>query len=104
MKPSFIRQWVVLAAVLFSLGSQMGWNLYADYNAANSREQARLAAQAKVVDANLSRQLDASDRALNSIRSDLPYLSGQKDSGNRVKRRLQFMREAMPGTRAITLA
>jgi PAS domain S-box-containing protein len=88
---------------LLTLGGAVGWNLYAEYHAIDVQERRRLAAQTKVVDENLEHQLTATHHALNSIRSDLPKLKEQKDGLAQLNHRLQFMRDAMPTTRAITV-
>ena len=96
-------QWSSLGAALLILGALIGRNIYAEYKSVDLNERERLATQARVVDENLSRQLVATNLALNAIRSDLPYLNAQKDGKAQLDRRLQAMREAMPGMRAITL-
>jgi PAS domain S-box-containing protein len=97
------HQWILLTALLLTLGGAVGWNLYAEYHAIDVQERRRLAAQTKVVDENLEHQLTATHHALNSIRSDLPKLKEQKDGLAQLNHRLQFMRDAMPTTRAITV-
>ncbi|HIJ62712.1 MAG TPA: PAS domain S-box protein, partial [Rhodospirillaceae bacterium] len=100
---SFISQRLWLGAALFILGSVMGGNLYSDRISIDARERERLATQARVIDENLGRQLVATHLGLNTIRGDLPYLKAQKDATALVNRRLQAMRDATPGMRAVTI-
>lgn len=99
----FGRQWFLLIAALLALGCTVGWLLYAEYHTMEVQERQRLIAQTKVVEENLEHQLTATHHALNSIRSDLPKLQEQKDGPAQLNHRLQFMRDAMPTTRAITV-
>ena len=101
--PLFYAQWLLLAAALLILGGVIGWNLYSERNTIDAREREWLSTQAKVIDENLGRQLIATNSALDSIRNDLPNLKAQKDGKARVNHRLQAMREAMPGIRALTI-
>ena len=100
---SFDRQWLLLGTALLLLGGAVGWNLYAEYRDIGIQERERLIAETKVVDENLEHQLIATHHALSSIRSDLPKLRAQKDGLAQLNHRLQFMRDAMPTTRAITV-
>lgn len=100
---SYLAQWLLLGCGLLILGGFVAWNLYAAYSTADVLERERLTAQARVIDQNLTRQLVAMNLALESIRADLPYLNTQTDAQRLITRRLQAMREAMPGTRAITI-
>ncbi len=95
--------WRVLGVGLFILAGTLGWSLYGEYSSTDARERERLMAQAKVVEENLNHQLLATNRALDAIRNDLTALRAQQGGMTLVTNRLNAMREAMPGTRAITL-
>jgi diguanylate cyclase (GGDEF)-like protein/PAS domain S-box-containing protein len=99
----FARQWLFLGAGFLGLGGFVGWDLHNERNSIETLERERLATQARVVDENLARQLVATNLVLNSIRGDLPFLNAQKGGKALVRSRLQTMREAMPGIRALTL-
>ena len=99
----FARQWLFGATALLALGSVIAWNIYSEHRAIDARERERLSVQAKVIDENLGRQLTAMNSALDSIRNELPYLEAQKDGSAQIKSRLQAMREAIPGIRALTI-
>ena len=88
---------------LLALAGAIGENLYLDHRDIEARERERLAIQARVIDDNLSRQLAATNLGLASIRGDLPFILSQRDDGALLKRRLQAMRQAAPGMRAVTL-
>lgn len=100
---SYLTQWLLLGTALLILGTFIAWNLYSEYRSTDAVERERLSTQAKVINENLGRQLISTNLALDSIRSDLPYLSAQKDGKLLISQRLQAMREAMPGIRAITI-
>ncbi len=99
----FARQWLILTAALLVLGSIIGWNIYSEHGAIDARERERLFVQAKVIDENLGRQLTAMNSALDSIRNELPHLEARKGGNEQIQRRLQAMRQAIPGIRALTI-
>jgi diguanylate cyclase (GGDEF)-like protein/PAS domain S-box-containing protein len=101
--PSPSAQWLLLIATLLLLATAIGWNSFTEYRFIEARERERLSTQARIVDENLGRQLVATHLALDSIRSDLPYLQAQKDRAALINRRLQSTREAMPGMRAVSI-
>ena len=95
------RQWLILGAALLLIGSLIGWNLYANHNAADVREREWLSHQAGIIDQNIRGQLLATNHGLDSIRDDLPFLKKQQDSKVLVNRRLQAMSKIMPGVRTL---
>ncbi len=100
---SIFAQWLSLSAVLLSIGAVIGLDLYYEYKEIDKRERGQLATQARVVDENLARQLHATDKVLDSIRSDLPGLMAARDGNAQVIHRLQSMTEAMPGMRTLLI-
>ncbi len=97
----FIREWLFFAAALLMLGGGVGWSLYADRQELEDEERERLSRRAKMIDENIRRQLFATNRALESIRRDLPLLKAQKDSTGLINDRLQALVEVMPGVRTL---
>ena len=95
------REWLFLAAALLMLGGGMGWSLYADRQELEDEERERLSRRASMIDENIRRQLFATNRALESIRRDLPLLKAQKDSTDLINDRLQALVEVMPGVRTL---
>jgi PAS domain S-box-containing protein len=99
----FIRQWLFLCAALLSLGALLAWSLYDEHNKIDIRERERLSASTRIIDENLSRQLLATNLAIDSIRKDLPFLRAETDGKAQIDRRLQAMNDAMPGVRALLI-
>ena len=97
----FIREWLFLAAALLMLGGGVGWSLYADHRELEDEERERLSRRANMIDENIGHQLFAINRALESIRRDLPTLKMQKDSTGLINDRLQALTEVMPGVRTL---
>jgi len=96
-------QWLLLAAVLLLVGGGTGAHLYADLRATDAGERVRLASYGKIVEANLRDQLRSTSNMLKSIRSDLPYLSAQKEGVALVNHRLESMSNVMPGVRTLLM-
>ena len=96
-------QWLILVIALAILGGVIGANFHFDREHINRTERDRLGTQVRVVGDNLVRQLSELNSALDSIRNDLPGLMRLSDGNAALSHRLQFMREAMTGTRAITV-
>jgi hypothetical protein len=99
----FFLEWLFFGAAMLMLGGYIGQVLYADHKRIGAEERQHLLAQAEIVDQNLGRELTAVDRSLASIRDELPTLKAQKNSKFLIHRRLQAIRDAMPGVRAVTL-
>ena len=96
-------QWQLLAAVLLLVGGGIGAHLYADHGAIDAGERVRLASYGKIVEANLRDQLRSTSNMLKSIRSDLPYLSVQREGVALVNHRLKSMSTVMPGVRTLLM-
>ncbi len=96
-------QWLLLAAALLLVGGVTGGHLYADHGAIDAGERVRLASYGKIVEANLRDQLRSTSNMLKSIRSDLPYLSAQKEGVALVNHRLESMSNVMPGVRTLLM-
>lgn len=65
-------EWMLLDGVLLAVGAALLWGGYQEHEAVRIREEQRLLAQARMIDVNLHRQLDALNRALLSIRALMP--------------------------------
>jgi len=94
-------QWLLIAAVLLLIGSTVGLSLFTEHNSIDAGERQRLVVQAKVINDNLGAQLHATNHALESIRSDLPALTGRADGKELINRRLQAMSDSMLGMRTL---
>ena len=91
--------WAILALAVLALAGLIGLDRYSAYRGVIADEAQRLAQQAAIVDANLSRRLQTTDRALTSIREWLPRLSALPDGRTLVNQRLQAMVDSMLGVR-----
>ncbi len=97
------KEWFILAVALLTLGGYIGWSLVEQRAAIESGERSHLAAQAKIVDDILSRQLDAVSRVLVSTRNELPRWQKQPDGLAQASHRLRAFTEAMPVVRTMTI-
>jgi len=100
---AFPIEWALLLSALLLLAGSIGWSLYEERLAIDQRERERLVTQAKVIHDNLSRQLDAINRALLSVRESLPEWQRESDGMARAGRRLMAFADAMPGVRTMTV-
>lgn len=101
-KPYRHKPWLALLLSLLVVGSILVYTMYKEHGRIEQREQERLSAQAKVIDANLTLQLYGVYRALEEIRKELPFWKGE--SGQRLaNHRLSDMAEAMPGIRTFLI-
>lgn len=72
--PSDRALWSVLVLVLLGLAGILGADLYAEYRHDHARERASIEKVAAMVELNLSRSLQTTSDALDSIRDELPWL------------------------------
>ena len=99
----FVVEWLLLGGALLLIGALTGyaaWHAYADIE---SRERERLLGQAQVVDANLSRQLDAVSHVLRVLQAELVERMAQPGGVERVGRQLHAIVEAMPSLHALSV-
>lgn len=88
-----IRQhWLALLIALALLGSIVAYNLITMRQRIISQEQQRLTIQARVIDKNIERQLEATSLALEGIIKDLPTLNPVQ-----ANKRLSVLADAMLG-------
>jgi PAS domain S-box-containing protein len=99
----FFVQWLILGMALLILGGIIGYYVNDEYNLLDVRERERLTSHARVLDANIGRQLYATNQALTGIRNDLSNRQATQDGKMAMGRRLQAINAAMPGTRTISV-
>lgn len=87
--------------MLLALGALLGYHLYVEYDHVDAFERERLSAQARVVDENMARKLDAINRTLVGIRSDLPRWGKLKDGREHAVHHLKMLSDAMIGVRTL---
>ena len=79
----------------------MGAHLYFEYRTIDAAERERLQSYGKIVADNLSHQLRSTSNIVKSIRSDLPYLSSQREGVAFVNRHLKSVSDGLPGVRTL---
>ena len=96
----YLKPWVLLATVWLFVAGVLGFHLVLQREKAAEAESDRLAAQARVVEENLTRQLVGASAALAGVRYDIE--SGDRDvSHDFAPLRLKTLSDAMPGIRAM---
>lgn len=100
-RTQFAVQWAILAVVLAASIGLVAYELYVERTNATLREQERLLAQARVVDQNLVRQLESTDKVLTRLRDEL----AGRTAGGRFpaadNSRLAALQQAIPGVRTL---
>ena len=99
----FTTQRVVLLGVLFLLGSFLAWTLHSEHGAVSAREKKSLTNSAKIIHDNLGRQLFAINRALLSVRDDLPHWLKEKEGLGDASRNLAAFTDSMTGVRTMNI-
>lgn len=99
----FIVEWLLLLGALLVLGGFIAFTAFENHAKIEKREIERLTSQVRVINDNLGRQLDAINRALTSIRSEIPFWVSQKDGMDMATRRLKAFVDAMPGVRTLAI-
>lgn len=104
--PSDRARWSGLVLLLLGLAGALGFDLYAEYRSAYASEREHVDKAARTVEVNLSRNLQTTSDALESIRDELPWLLSQQiehNDNNLLNRRLQAMAVAQTGVRSLLL-
>lgn len=100
-RTQFAVQWAILVVVLVTSFGLVAYELYVERANAALREQARLLAQARVVDQNLAKQLESTEKVLTRLRDELrgrPEGDRYPADGNS---RLAILEQAIPGVRTL---
>lgn len=100
-RSQFTAQWAMLFFVLVASFGLVAYDQYVEHDSTTLREQTRLLAQARVVDQNLAKQLEGTDKVLISLRDELAL----RHEGNRFpaadNSRLAALELAIPGVRTL---
>ncbi len=102
-RASFGLHWLVLIALLLPLllaGLGYSWS---QHQYIEQQERQRMRTMLRVLDENLTQQLQAASSALDTIQSDLGYLMGQASRQEFLNRRMEALTKALPGVRTILL-
>jgi PAS domain S-box-containing protein len=98
----FKLQWLMLGCTLSMIGGLSLSFLLQQRQLIEDNEHDRLQAQARIVDKNLSKQLEAASMALRGVLKDLPLFAGPAGVQS-ANRRLTLLSDAMPGIRTMFL-
>ncbi len=90
-------EWGLLALALFVAAALIGYELQQGHSSIDATERDRLAVQARVIEDNLSQQLDGINKALGSLRAQYarPAIEGAAETSSRLK----ILSDAIPGVR-----
>ncbi|MEY5100659.1 MAG: hypothetical protein RJA36_3378 [Pseudomonadota bacterium] len=95
--------WAVLTLAFLGAAAGLGYDLYAEQRSIVENERHRLAHQSEVVQVSLSRQIQVTSNALDTMRSALPAMLAQQDGSRLANRYLQTMAPGMTGVRKLVL-
>ncbi|HTD06640.1 bifunctional diguanylate cyclase/phosphodiesterase [Undibacterium sp.] len=98
-----LTEWLFATLSLLTLGAVIAYSLHFEYEQIDIGEHERLSTQAKVVDANMGRQLYAINLALLNIRNDLAEWMGNEENRARASHRLKSLSDAMPGADSLMI-
>ncbi len=99
----FATEWFLLLGSLLVLGAFLAISLHRDRQAIEARERERLTTQATVIHDNLIRLLDGINRALVSVRADLPDWQRGASGPAQASQRLRAFSDALLGVRTMTV-
>lgn len=99
---NLLAPWRILVFALIVVGGTIVYHIYDDYHNITGIEHDRLTAQARVIDRNMTSQLEAVNLALTGVLKNMPYWLGLSGR-DLVNRRLQELCDAMPGVRTILI-
>ena len=97
----FTKEWLFLGGALLVLAGFLVWSLVSERAAIEARERDRLAVQARIIRDGVERQLDVVNRALASVRADLPSWQALPDGMRLASQRLRAFADAMTGVRSM---
>src|SRR5436305_12075561 len=93
----YLAEWLALLLALALATALIGFELQRRHVSVGDNERDRLAVQARVIDENLSQQLDGINKALLSSRAE--YAKSSSDRAGSGSARLKTLSDAIPGLR-----
>ncbi|HWT54193.1 MAG TPA: diguanylate cyclase [Rhodocyclaceae bacterium] len=99
----FIRQWLIIALVLGLFSLVVAYDLVHERQSILADTAERLQSDARIINDNLSAQLDAANTALIDIARDIPKWQGDANGLQGATRRLTAMARVMPGVRSVSI-
>ena len=92
--------WILALLALAALGAVFSYLVYREYESTLARERDSLLTHARVIDENLSQQLEGANAALTNVCNDVGALIAQGQAVQIVNR-LKALSDAMPGIRTM---
>lgn len=92
--PSFYAQWRILVMALVTIAGMVSYDLVGRHSRIDERERERLLSTVAIAEKNILYLLNSTNKALESIRDDLPVLSAA--GKGLLNRRLKAFCDAMP--------
>ena len=90
------RHWLILAVCLGGVGAYLGYSLHHEHETIEAVEREHLIAQSKVIEVNLTRQLNAINLSLEAIVMELPDWENRSAGRAEGVRHLKSLAAAMP--------
>ncbi len=99
----FSLQWALLGLLLVGLGGLIAWHLHVAKARLTDRENARLFTQARVINENMSKQLEGTDNVLALLSKELGGLPEPARFGPDSNDHLMLLERAMPGVHTLVV-
>lgn len=97
----YLRQWLIIGLMLGLFTAVVAYNLHHVYVETQRDTEERLQMQAKMIEDNLSKQLQAVNSSLHDIIRDIPLWHSEHNGQRDAMRRLMAMCATMPGVRSL---
>jgi diguanylate cyclase (GGDEF)-like protein/PAS domain S-box-containing protein len=97
----FLIQWVFWGAAMLGLAGLAAYTLYADHVRTETEEQAQLLALARLINTNLSKQLESTDRVLMGLQEELAALPAKQRFTSERNDHLLRLQQALTGIRTL---
>lgn len=99
----FLGEWSFLLAGLLMLGAYLGYGQYREYQQVDSLQRERLAAQAQLIERNLTPRIEATSRAIDGILDGLPSWHLEKGRSIAADERLHILGDTLSGIRVLLI-
>lgn len=99
----YLRQWLIIGLVLALFAGIVAYDLMHERRALQENTEERLQSSARMVDDNLSSQLEIAGTMLADIVRDIPAWQQESTGSSGAKRRLTAMARALPGVRSFSI-
>ena len=100
----YLRQWLIISLVLGLFTLIVVYDLHHERQVIEAGTAERLQSDARIIDDNLSSQLDTANTVLRDIIRDIPVWQRDSNGGVGAMRRLTAMANILPGIRSLSIA